>query len=176
MTPTTLRTARLVLRPWRLTDVDDVVRYMDDDFSRFLPIPRPYTRAHAEQFVASRVLESWDSNPVFAIELAGQVIGDINVRLSREHARGECGWGIGSAHWGQGLTTEAAAAVVAWAFATLELRKIEATADAENAGSWRVMEKLGMKREGLLRSHRVLRGERRDVVVYGLMRDDFASR
>lgn len=173
MEPATLTTSRLVLRPWRITDLEDVLACMNDDFSRYLPIPRPYSRADGEQFVARRLLESWEANPVFAIEVGGRVIGDINVRITADHARGECGWGIGSQWWGRGLVTEAARAVMAWAFDGFTLHKIEATADAENVASWRVMEKLGMQREGYLRSHRVLRGERRDVVYYGILRDEF---
>lgn len=173
MEPTTLTTSRLLLRKWRLTDVEDVLAYMSDDFSQYLPIPRPYTRGDGEAFVARRVLENWETNPVFAIELEGRVIGDTNVRITADHQRGECGWGIGSACWGRGLVTEAARAAIAWAFEAFDLRKVEATADAENVGSWRVMEKLGMQREGLLRSHRVLRGERRDVVYYGMLRSEF---
>jgi RimJ/RimL family protein N-acetyltransferase len=71
--------------------------------------------------------------------------------------------------------TEAARAVIAWAFDAYGLEKVFARADAENRGSWRVMEKAGMTREGLHRSHRVLRGERRDEVVYGLLRADWAA-
>ena len=58
-------------------------------------------------------------------------------------------------------------------FESAGLPKIRATADAENAASWRVMEKLGMTRQAYFRSHRVLRGERRDVVEYAILRDEF---
>lgn len=174
--PPTLRTDRLVLRPWQLDDVDFPLAYIDEDFARFLPIHLPYTRDDAERFVAMRILTDWDLNPGFAIGLDGRVIGDINVRVEAAHARAEAGWGIGKRDWGNGYTTEAASAVFAWAFEAFDLAKIEATADLENVASWRVMEKLGMTREGLLRSHRILRGERRDVVYYGVARAEFDGR
>jgi RimJ/RimL family protein N-acetyltransferase len=62
---------------------------------------------------------------------------------------------------------------IAWAFRTQQLAKVWATADARNVASWRVMEKLGMQREAYLRSHRLLRGERVDVVQYGLLRREW---
>ena len=171
--PVALRTERLRLRPWTASDVDSALDYIDEAFVRYLAIPWPYGREDAGRFVALRLEANWDEHPAFAIELDGRVIGDTNIRIATDHGRGECGWGIGSEYWGQGYTTEAARAVISWALATFDLGKVEATADGENTGSWRVMEKLGMTREGYLRSHRVLRGQRRDVVWYGIMRDEF---
>ena len=73
--------------------------------------------------------------------------------------------------WGQGLVPEAARAVVEWGFKERALAKVFARADARNTNSQRVMEKLGMTREGLLRSHVKGRGERIDV-YYGVLRDE----
>ena len=75
--------------------------------------------------------------------------------------------------WGQGLVSEAARAVLACAFTALALAKVYTFADVRNVGSWRVMEKIGMHREGLLRQHRILHGERVDDVWYGLLRGEW---
>ncbi|GAB4338067.1 MAG: GNAT family N-acetyltransferase [Dehalococcoidia bacterium] len=176
MEPVTLETSRLLLRPWRLADAADVLEYArDEEWSRFLHVPRPYTARDAEEFVARSLLHSWDTHPVWAIEVRseGKAAGGINIRIERDHATAEVGYGIARWHWGQGYITEACKAVFAWTFETFGLAKIVAAADAENVASWRVMEKLGMQREAYLRSHRVLRGERRDEVRYGLLRDEF---
>ena len=172
----TLTTGRLVLRPWQLTDVDAVLAYAsDDEFRRYLAIPEPYERRDAEQFVATMLLRDWQVHPTFAITLSGEAIGDINARVDAKHHLAEIGYGISRPHWGVGYTTEAARAVVGWAFETYGLAKVMARADSRNVASWRVMEKLGMRREGLLRGHRVLREERRDEVLYGVMCEDFKS-
>ncbi|MBM3933165.1 MAG: GNAT family N-acetyltransferase [SAR202 cluster bacterium] len=172
--PISLHTNRLVLRPHRLTDIDDAFAYASDpEFSRYLALPRPYTRRHAEQFLAICVLTDWSVHPQWAIEYEGHAIGGINIRLERGNNIAGLGYGIGSSHWGKGIATEAARAVVDWGFTELGVEKIHARCGVENAGSWRVMEKIGMKREGLLRKHYVYHGERRDDYLYGILREEW---
>ena len=84
------------------------------------------------------------------------------------------GYSLARPLWGRGLVTEAARAVVAYGFAELGLARIQAFADIRNVGSWRVMEKLGMQREGVLRSHRVVHDERTDDVVYAILREEWS--
>ena len=147
-----LRTERLVLRPFRLGDADDVFEYASDpEWPRYLPgIPDPYTRRHAHEFVARGVLASWATNPTFAIVLDSRVIGGTGLTVQAENEVGALGYAIAKAHWGKGLTTEAAQAVVDWGFEQHRLAKVYAVADLRNQASWRVMEKLGMTREGVL--------------------------
>ena len=79
------------------------------------------------------------------------------------------GYAIGRAWWGQGIATEAAAAVMAWGIEAFGLARIWASTDVRHVRSQRVLEKLGMKRESLLAGHHVGRnGEWIDEVVYGL--------
>lgn len=61
--------------------------------------------------------------------------------------------------WGQGLMTEAIEAVIDFGFERMELNRIEASCKPENIGSWRVMEKTGMKFEGTIRQSMIHRGE-----------------
>jgi RimJ/RimL family protein N-acetyltransferase len=170
----TLTTRRLTLRPWQAEDAADVFAYSNDrEFSRFIPMPYPYTVHDAEAFVAACLKAGWDEHPRFAIVFDGHVVGDVNLRVDATNVTAGMGYGLARHCWRKGLATEAAAAVVGWAFQTHRLVKIWATADAENIASWRVMEKLGMQREGYFRSHRVIRGERRDVVQYGILREEW---
>lgn len=172
-----IETARLRLRPYRLGDVDDVFAYANDPkWARFLPIPQPYTRADAEQFLARQILQDRATHPAWAIEHDGRVAGGINLRLHLDHRLAEMGYALARSLWGQGLTTEAAGAVVEAAFTTYPtLNRIRAMADARNAGSLRVMEKLGMVREGTLRQNRVTRDEFVDEVWCGILRSEWEA-
>ena len=88
-------TARLLLRPFRLRDVDDVLIYaMDPEWARYLPVPQPYTPADAEKFIAGQVLLDREVHPAWAIEHAGAVIGGINLRFHFDHHVGEMGYSI----------------------------------------------------------------------------------
>jgi ribosomal-protein-alanine N-acetyltransferase len=173
----TIQAGHVTLRPFTAQDVDDVFDYAaDPEWSRYLiALPSSsYQRADAERFVASQGLLDWGSHPSWAIELEGRAVGGLSVRFSAEHRIGELGYAIARRVWGQGLAVEAARAALDVAFTTYpQLVRIRATTDARNARSLRVMEKLGMKREGRLRSDRLFRGELVDEIVCGLLRDEW---
>lgn len=173
-----LATARLLLRPFAPGDVDDIFEYAQDpEWAEFLleSVPQPYTRRDAEQFVASRMTAprtelSW------AIVLEGVGIGGIILRVNPKHERGEIDYALAKSHWGQGLMPEAAAAVVDWAFRERRLARMSSRANVRNQRSWRVMEKIGMRREGVSRSRRKdpRPGHPRiDVAFYGLLREEW---
>ncbi len=173
--PPELRTDRLLLRPFHGDDVDDVFAYASDpEWGRHLPVPRPYTRRDAEEFVAEATVPDPRQRLQWAIVHERRVSGGIELRV-RDPDSAEIGYSLARTLWGRGLTTEAASAVVGYGFEALELVRIWAAADVRNVASWRVMEKLGMRREGLLRSRRVVHGERVDDVLYALLREEWAG-
>lgn len=173
----TLKTQRLVLRPFTTADAGDVLAYANDaEWVRYLiNIAHPFTKKDAEDFV-ERFSDpvGWDDFPMFAVTLEGRVIGTVYLNaLDRANERAELGYDLARKHWGKGLATEATSAVVDWAFRTYNLNKLYATCDPRNARSMRVLDKLGMKREGLLSHHVRWHDEYRDVAYYGLLRSDW---
>ena len=111
---------------------------------------------------------------MFAIVLEGKVIGEIYLNQpDLQNERAELGYSLSRQQWGKGLMTEAAQAVIDWAFQTYSFNRIFSTTDPRNVGSCRVLEKLGMKREGQLRSHLKWNGEFRDQLYYGLLRAEW---
>ena len=169
-----IRTKRLLLRTFAFKDVNDVLAYASNpEWSRFLPVPNPYTLKDAEEFVARCILRDPDGNLRFAIELNGSVIGGIDLRIEDPIAVGSLHYSLSRDHWNQGLITEAAQAVIDWGFTEFGLEKVYSWADVDNVGSWRVMEKIGMTREGTFRSHGVNRGVRQDFHYYGILRDEW---
>lgn len=94
----------------------------------------------------------------------------IGAGLPRQlHRRGALGFVIARQHWGQGYATEAARAVLLLAFTELGLERVEATCRPGNQGSQRVLVKLGMHQEGLLRSHLLIRGHRADSLLFSAL-------
>ena len=175
--PIKLKTQRLLLRPFKLSDASDVYEYAKDpDWAQFLPLPSPYTYRDAEEFVARSFLEDWDAHPHFAITLCGTVVGSINLRVDSLNNAAEIGYAIGRDHWGKGITAEAASAALDWAFSEFDLARICARADLKNRQSWRVMEKLGMQREGVTRSSVASARDpdtREDTVTYSVLRAEW---
>jgi len=171
--PEIIKTERLTLRPFRFTDVDDVFGYATNpEWSKYLPVPVPYTYHHAEQFIATRKLSDPAKEKVWAIELNESVVGGISLRnKAGEFAICELGWSIAQPHWGKGLMTEVVRTIRDTAFSKLPtLHRLRAGADLRNVGSWRVMEKIGMQREALFRQDTQLRGEWTDNVWYAILR------
>jgi [ribosomal protein S5]-alanine N-acetyltransferase len=136
----------MLQRPFEAGDVADCLEYRDDpEFARYLPhIPQPFTRSDAEAFVHLNMTEPFDLSPTFAVVLEGKVIGTVNLEVDAAVRSAMLGYAIGRRYWGRGLATEAAKAVLAWAFKSLELEEIWASTHAENVRSQRVLTKLGM--------------------------------
>jgi ribosomal-protein-alanine N-acetyltransferase len=175
LAPAQLRTARLLLRPFRPDDAEAVFAYsVDEEYARFV-LPAPATRESVTAMLARAALTSWAERPRFAIVLDGCVVGDIGLTVDVANATAELGYGLARVCWGGGLATEAARSVVDYGFRSLPLAKVWARADPRNTASVRVLEKLGMTREGLLRAHLLRRGERVDRVYYGLLREEWSS-
>ena len=89
-----------------------------------------------------------------------------------EAERAELGYWIGVPSWNQGYATEAAAAVVSYAFGELNLHRVWAQHLARNAASGRVMQKIGMQHEGRLRQHARTNGIPEDLESYAILRDE----
>jgi ribosomal-protein-alanine N-acetyltransferase len=141
-----LETKRLVLRPFEAGDVGDCLEYRNDpEFARYLPhIPQPFTLLDAEAFVRQNMTEPFEQSPTLAIVLEGKVIGTVNLEIDRASRSAMLGYAIGRRYWDCGLATEAAGAVLSWAFGGLGLDRVWASTDAGNVRSQRVLAKLGM--------------------------------
>ena len=167
-----LQTARLRLRPFRADDVAPIASYSTGpDFARFMPLP-PQTLESAGEFVGRVVAEGQrdaKSDWHFALQLGETVrpIGAVRIGTREaEHRQGDVGYALHPDHWGKGYTTEALVSLLTFGFEHLSFERIWAVADVDNIASWRVMEKAGMQREGILRHHRLIRGAWRDSVLY----------
>ena len=103
------------------------------------------------------------------------VIGGVDLTVEPKHKIAELGYAIARKHWGKGFAPEAATALVDWGFGTYDIVKVFATANAQNTQSRRVMEKLGMQQEALLRQHRYFRGRQVDEVLYAVLREEWTA-
>jgi RimJ/RimL family protein N-acetyltransferase len=105
-----------------------------------------------------------------------RVIGSITVMLEAGQPRAEIGYILGREHWGRGYAGEAQRRVIDFAFDELGLHRLEADTHPDNAASTRSLERLGFRREGLLRERWLVGGEFGDSVIWGLLADDWRAR
>lgn len=168
-----LRTARLVLRAFTADDAPAVQRLAGDVqvADTALNIPHPYQDGMAEAWIATHG-GAWATHTaaIYAIEWPPHgVIGAIGLELTLQHARGELGYWVGRPYWGQGIATEAARAMLGVGFVTLGLNRIQAMHFTRNRASGRVLEKIGMRREGEHRQYLRKLDHFEDVVRYALL-------
>ena len=168
----TLRTQRLVLRPFTLADAPRVQKLAGEREVALntLTIPHPYPDGAAEEWIRSHELKEGEVG--FAID-DGQLVGAIGLKVKRDDDIAELGYWIGVPYWGLGYASEAAAEVIRYGFEELQLNKIYAAHFTRNLASGRVMQKLGMCYEGTLRQHHKKWGEYVDEDVYGILREEW---
>lgn len=174
-----LQTARLTLRPMTAGDAEAVRRLAGDPdvAASALNIPHPFDPEMAEEWIGRQAQAYQDAREVtFAIirRADEEFVGAIGLDVRAEHDRAELGYWIGQPFWGRGYASEAAYAVVQFAFDDLELNRIYANHFADNPASGRVLEKIGMAKEGCQRQHVLWWGEYRDLVCYGITRERFS--
>lgn len=176
----TLRTERLVLRPFAEGDAPSVHAIVSDReiAATTLTIPHPYPEGMAAEWISWHP-ERWEKGAgvVFAATLGegGELVAAVGLDLDEPHRRGELGYWVARPHWGRGYATEAARAVVGFGFRALGLHRVQAQHFTRNPQSGAVMRKLGMRHEGCLRHHLQKWGEFVDVEVYGILADEFTG-
>ena len=170
---------RLSLREATTDDAPAFRDYMTEPaYWRNLPIDPPTLtsiRAFLEQSVGDRARAPRDAWFLAAIETAsGRLVGEgiLNIR-SRPWAHGEIGWGVDPARAGEGFATEIGAAMLRLAFADLGLHRVTARCRVEHAASRRIMAKLGMTEEGVLREDVCARGAWWSSVQGSILADEW---
>jgi len=171
-----LATDRLVLRDFTPADVDAVHTYAaDPEVCRYVdwgPNTPQQTREFVDEMVAA-ASQPGRASVNWAVTVDGALVGACMIAVtSAQHRRGELGYVLAREHWGRGYATEAASAVLAFARDDLGLVRVEATCRPGNVGSQRVLRRLGMQPEGVLRSHMVIRGQREDSLLFAVVADD----
>lgn len=153
-----LETNRLILNRFNETDAEKVALLAGDIrvVEMTAAIPYPYETSMAVSWIQNhqRELEE-ESNSIYAIRLkiTGELIGCINLAISPKHKRGVLGYWIGHDFWGNGYCTEALLEIIKFGFEEKKLNRIWAQHKTINIASGRVMEKAGMKHEGIMREH-----------------------
>ncbi len=176
-----LETKRSILRPITFSDLDDIASYCSiPEVSQYTVWDVHKSIEDTKEFIQF-VINRYESQKVgpWGIELkeTGRIIGSCSfVSWDNKNRRAELGYVLSNRYWNQGIMTEVINRVVEFGFKNLELVRIEARCLPENSGSSRVMEKTGMKFEGVLRKHIWAKNDFQDLKLYSIVREDFESR
>ncbi len=175
-----LTTKRLVLRPFQKSDAEAMFYGWanDEEVTKYLT-----WTPHESVDVTRQLLAIWEEESKqpeiyhWAITLNGELIGDITLGKIDRTETGNVGYCMSKKYWGKGIMTEAFQEVIRFAFEEVGLHRIEGIHAKRNIGSSRVMEKCGLLYEGTRRDgFRLFSGEWVDIVVRGILREDYFGR
>jgi ribosomal-protein-alanine N-acetyltransferase len=174
----TLRTERLSLRPFGDADADALFALHSSAFVlRYWDSPPWSDRARAERFLEAcrEMADDGTGARVAVVRASDEVfVGWCGLtRWNPDFRSASLGYCYNEEAWGHGYATEAARALLQWAFETLDLNRVQAETDTRNLASARVLEKIGFVREGTLREDCVVNGDVSDSWVFGLLRREW---
>ena len=174
----TLETKRLILRRMTMKDAQDIFEYSKDpevarhvlwDAQKDLSEAKEYCR-----FMMRRYRQDQPSSWGIIHKASGRLVGTIGYMEYREdHGSVEVGYSLARSLWNGGYMTEALSRVIAHTFETMDINRIEAQHELTNPSSGRVMEKCGMKKEGVLRQRLYNKGKYVDVALYAILHSDY---
>lgn len=173
-----LKTERLLLRPFEPGDLDDLHAYRSNpEVCRYLysePATVEDSEKRLENSLTMGELTEEGQWLVLAVEWRERVIGDVVLKwVSEKDRQGELGYVFNPEFHGKGLAREASEAMLKIGFDDLGLHRITAQCDPRNEPSWRLMERLGMRREAHFRECEIFKGEWGDVFVYALLAEEY---
>lgn len=165
----------VTLRGWRNRDAAALTRiFQDDDALRWTRAPRPYREGDAFQWLASlpTQMRRGDALPLAITSTSdGQLLGSIDLRM-RGEGRAELGYVIGAWARRRGIGLRSIRLYSRWAIERLAVARLELLVQPDNEPSLALGRRAGFTEEGLLRSHSLVRGERRDMVIMSLLPAD----
>ncbi|GMH29250.1 hypothetical protein Nepgr_031093 [Nepenthes gracilis] len=164
---------RISLRPFKLSDVDDFLRWASDDkVTKYLRWNTIISKEEALKYLEQVAIpHPWRRS----ICLDDRSIGYVGVRPGSgdDRCRAHLGYAVAAEQWGKGICTAALKMAVSRAFEDFPyLVRIEALVEPDNIGSQRVLEKVGFLKEGLLRKYGFSRGEIIDFLIYSFLSSD----
>jgi len=177
-----LETASLILRSYKNSDAEAVFEVVNKRkiAETTMNIPHPYPREHVNVWI-EYVQNSFRTGrayefAVFLKEEPLKYIGNCGfVHISEEHHNGELGYFIDPNYWGEGYASEACQRIVEFGFSKLQLERIYGRCMAKNRASKRVMEKSGLKLEGIFKSEVFKWGQFEDVNHLSIIRSEWCQ-
>jgi len=174
----TIETERLLLRKISLNDASDMFEYASNPEVSEYTMWSTHTSIEDTKYFLKSITKMYKKRELVDWGIVHKVekkfIGTCGfVEWSMTHSRAEMGYAISRKYWNQGYMSEAVNAMMEFGFREMLLNRIQGKCQVDNIGSARVMEKVGMQLEGILRQQLFVKGEYWDLKIYSILRDDF---
>lgn len=158
-----------ILRPWRSSDLDSLVKHADNyNIAKWLTdqFPHPYTYESGQGYI--EMVGKDNPTKVFAIEIDGEAAGSIGVfpQSDIHQKSAEIGYWLSEKYWRNGIMSSAIRDIVKYGFDTFDIVRIYARPFSTNIGSQKVLEKAGFTLEAKLEKAIFKKGELMDELIY----------
>lgn len=178
-----LETERLIIRPFKDSDLDALLAYRNDpEVARYQGWDIPYPREKAIKWVTNPdVIVPTEAGGRFkaAVEIknSGEMIGDLGFMLSDDDPRqAHFGYSIAQPHWRKGFATEACFQLLAFLFDERNLHRVKAETDVMNGPSWQLLERLGFRREAHFVDNILFKGTYASEYHYAMLKREWDER
>jgi ribosomal-protein-alanine N-acetyltransferase len=177
-TEKTIETNRLLLRLFKELDAPEVTKLCNNYnlYKNTLYLPYPYSIKDALSWMKNH-LENFNENKSYEFAITDKVtrklFGAIALTNHQKFNNGEIAYWVGEEYWGNGYATEAAKGILEFAFIEKNYNKVFARYFDSNPVSGKIIEKIGMKNEGILREHVMKENQYIDLAYYRLLKKEF---
>ena len=178
-----LESSRLILRPFRDSDLEAFLAYRNDpEVAKYQSWDVPYPRENGIQFVNFMKAANSDSRGVWyqvAIELksTGEMIGDVAFcTMVYDEQQALMGYSLARSYWHQGYAFEAISTLLKYLFEDRGLHRVIAECDVDNSASWKLLERLGFRREAHLVENVYFKGKYGSEYHYALLAREWRKR
>lgn len=166
---------RILLRPVILSDAEDMYEYASDEETVRFVFEKHPNLEETRKNIANYFMKEPLGKYAIVLKETKKMIGTIDFRIKKENNSAEIGYTLNKQYWGNGYITEAGKMILELGFERLGLERIFAYHDSENPMSGKVMERLGMTCEGILRKNRIHKKRYIDDVHYSILKQDYLS-
>lgn len=168
-----MESERILLRPVSFEDAEDMFEYTsDEETTRFLYAAHK-DLDQTKNFIANYFMKEPIGKYAIVIKDSEKMIGAIEFRVHEYNNSGELGYTVNRHYWGNGYATEAGELILDLAFNVLGLERVFAAYEVKNVASGKLLERLGMKCEGILRKSEMIKGVLVDSAYHSIIKEEY---
>lgn len=172
-------TNRLILRRFAYNDIQDIIEFVSHPSVARITTNIVASESKVREYIDKKnSFQPFEKNKQFDLAIEkkedGKVIGLLSF-VCEDHKQGALGWSLGVDYRGNGYVTEGARALMTYGFSELDLHRIYAKTSSINTASWKVMERVGMRKEAHFHEGEFRDGEWIDVLIYGILSEEWLS-
>ncbi|MEK4760194.1 GNAT family N-acetyltransferase [Viridibacillus sp. FSL E2-0187] len=168
-----MESERILLRPISLDDAEDMYEYTsDEETTRYIYAPHKDLN-QTKNLIANYFIKESIGKYAIVLKENNKMVGSIEFRVHEWNKSGELGFTLNRHFWGNGYMTESGKLILGLAFDVLGLERVYAAHEVKNNASGKVLNRLGMKYEGILRKSEMIKGELVDSAYYSILKDEY---